>query len=120
MKQFQKVSKVMVWDAAISKKGKLLLLSIEEGVKINQDYIEHVLENHLFEHAKNLHVDYFCAQLNFALFQTAKRTQKTIYLIFFRGKKIKLACIVNGSQPIRLFCLGIYFVQNRLHVIYLK
>jgi hypothetical protein len=48
----------------MSKKGKLILLFIEAGVKINQDYCnEHVLENHLFEHAKNLHrEDYFCFQ----------------------------------------------------------
>jgi hypothetical protein len=38
--------------------------TLTASVKINQDYyIEHVLENHLFKHAKNLHSeDYFCWQ----------------------------------------------------------
>jgi hypothetical protein len=44
----------MVWDDK-SKKGNLVIILIGAGVKINQDYyIEYVLENHLFQHAKNL------------------------------------------------------------------
>jgi hypothetical protein len=56
VKRSSNVSRVIV------KKGKLLLLFIEKGLKINQDYyIEHVLENHLFEPAKNFHgEDFIC------------------------------------------------------------
>jgi hypothetical protein len=46
---------------------------IETGVKINH-YIEHNLENHLFEHAKNLHrEDYSCFEQGSAPSHMAKR-----------------------------------------------
>jgi hypothetical protein len=59
------------WSGRRFEKGKLFLFFIEEGVKINQDYyIEHVLENHLFERAKILYgEDFFCAM------QQSKRDQ---------------------------------------------
>jgi hypothetical protein len=55
----------------ISKKCNLLLLFIEAGVNI-----EHVLEIHVFDHARNLHrEDYFCCQQDSAPSHKVKRTR---------------------------------------------
>jgi hypothetical protein len=55
VKRLQNLSRVLDGLGRQFKKGKLPLLFIEADVKINQDYyIEHVLENLLFEHAKKI------------------------------------------------------------------
>jgi transposase len=75
--RFQNVSRVMVWGG-ISKTGKLPLLFIESGVKINQSYyIEHVLERHVLAHVKEMYGDdYFIFQQDSAPSHKAKNTQK--------------------------------------------
>lgn len=77
VERYQNVSRVMVWGA-ISRKGKLPLLFIEKGVKINADYyIQHVLKDHLLPHAESLYEnDYYCFQQDSAPSHKAKRTQQ--------------------------------------------
>lgn len=77
VQQFQNTSAVMVWGA-ICKRGKLPLLFIERGVKINKEYyLDHVLKGHLQEHAKKLYgEDYYCFQQDSAPSHKAKLTQK--------------------------------------------
>lgn len=76
VQRFQSASAVMVWGA-ISPRGKLPLLFIDRGVKINQEYyIQNVLKGHLLEHARKLYGnDYFCFQQDSAPSHKAKRTQ---------------------------------------------
>lgn len=76
VERFQNVSAVMVWGA-ISPRGKLPLLFIDRGVKINQDYyIQHVMQNHLLVHARNLYGnDYYCFQQDSAPSHKAARAQ---------------------------------------------
>lgn len=76
IERYQNTSGVMVWGG-ISRKGKLPLLFIDKGVKINQEYyISNVLENHLLVHAKEMYgEDYFCFQQDSAPAHKAKRTQ---------------------------------------------
>lgn len=77
IERYQNVSRVMVWGA-VSRKGKLPLLFIEKGVKIDTDYyIENVLKNHLLPYAKELYGDeYYCFQQDSAPSHKAKRTQQ--------------------------------------------
>uniref|UniRef100_A0A2M4DSA6 Putative dde superfamily endonuclease n=1 Tax=Anopheles darlingi TaxID=43151 RepID=A0A2M4DSA6_ANODA len=57
VERYQNVSAVMVWGA-ISSKGKLPLLFIDRGVKINKEYyLEFVLKRHLLPCAKELFGD---------------------------------------------------------------
>lgn len=76
VERYQNVSRVMVWGA-ISKKGKLPLLFIEKGVKIDTDYyIQNVLKEHLLPHATRLYGDqFYCFQQDSAPSHKAKRTQ---------------------------------------------
>jgi len=68
---------VMVWGA-ISKRGKLPLLFIDKGVKINGDYyIQHVLQDHLLPEAKKLFDDdYFLFQQDSAPAHKYQHTQQ--------------------------------------------
>lgn len=77
VERFQNHSAVMVWGA-FSKRGKIPLLFIERGTKINQDYyITEVLEGHLLNHAKVMFGDdYYCFQQDSAPSHKAKRTQE--------------------------------------------
>lgn len=77
VQRFQNHSAVMVWGA-ICPRGKLPLLFIERGVKINKEYyIQNVLENHLLPHAMELYGDnYFCFQQDGAPSHKAKVTQE--------------------------------------------
>ena len=54
MKRFQNVTSVMVW-AAICKRGKLPLVFIEDGAKMNQKYyLDKILKAHLLPEAQKL------------------------------------------------------------------
>lgn len=77
VERFQNHSAVMVWGA-FSRKGKLPLLFIERGVKINQDYyISRVLNGHMLEHVEALYgEEYYCFQQDSAPSHKAKRTQE--------------------------------------------
>lgn len=77
VQRFQNHSAVMVWGA-FSKSGKIPLLFIERGVKINQDYyIDEVLKGHLLKHASAMYGDdYYCFQQDSAPSHKAKRTQE--------------------------------------------
>jgi DNA-directed RNA polymerase len=77
VKRFQTVSRLKIFGSCSEKRQDTPSI-IEAGVKISQDYyIEHILENHQFEHAKNLHEeDYFGLQQDSALIHTVKCTQK--------------------------------------------
>lgn len=74
--RFQNVVSVMVWGA-ICKRGKLPLVFIEKGVKVNQQvYLEAVLKAHLLPEALKLFGnDYFCFQQDGAPSHTAKTVQ---------------------------------------------
>ena len=76
VERFQNVSSVMVWGA-VSSKGKLPLLFIEKGVKINaQYYLDNVLVNHLLPHASTLFGDEpYCFQQDSAPAHKAKIVQ---------------------------------------------
>lgn len=76
VQRFQSTSAVMVWGA-ISPKGKLPLLFIDRGVKINQDfYIQNVLQDHLLKNAQMVYGnEYYCFQQDSAPSHKAKRTQ---------------------------------------------
>lgn len=57
VERYQNVSSVMVWGA-ICNRGKLPLLFIDKGVKVNKEYyLEKVLKGHLQENAKLLFGD---------------------------------------------------------------
>ena len=77
IKRFQNASSVMVWGA-ICKRGKLPLIFIEKGVKINQQYyLDNVLKSHLLVEAKKLFGDeYYCFQQDGAPAHTAKSVQE--------------------------------------------
>jgi transposase len=77
VERYQNVSRVMVWGA-ISKRGKLPLLFIEKGVKVDTNYyIQHVLKDHLLPHATSLYGDdYYCFQQDSAPSHKSKRTQE--------------------------------------------
>lgn len=86
IERYQNASSVMVWGA-VSSRGKLPLLYIEKGVKINQEYyLENVLKQHL------LPQQHYSAKNIFA-FSRTQRLQikqnpcnpgyKRILLIFF-------------------------------------
>ena len=66
----------MVWGV-ISKKGKLPLLFIDKGVKVNQEYyLNNVLIHHLLPFAKKLYGDQpFCFQQDSAPAHKAKTVQ---------------------------------------------
>lgn len=76
VERFQNVSSVMVWGA-ISKKGKLPLLFIDKGVKINAAfYLKNVLQDHLLPEAKKLYGDVtWCFQQDSAPAHAAKMVQ---------------------------------------------
>lgn len=73
---FQNVISVMVWSG-ICKRGKLSLLFIEKGVKVNaQYYLDQVLRAHLLPEAQKLFgEDYFCFQQDGAPSHTARTVQ---------------------------------------------
>lgn len=55
VQRFQNHSSVMVWGA-VSKKGRLPLLFIDKGVKVNKEYyLENVLKGHLMENITELY-----------------------------------------------------------------
>ena len=67
----------MVW-AAICKRGKLPLVFIEDGAKMNQKYyLDKILKAHLLPEAQKLFgTDYFCFQQDGATSHTAKTVQQ--------------------------------------------
>ena len=67
----------MVW-AAICKRGKLPLVFIEDGAKVNQKYyLDKILKAHLLPEAQKLFgTDYFCFQQDGATSHTAKTVQQ--------------------------------------------
>lgn len=77
VERYQSASSVMVWGA-ISVRGKLPLVFIDKGVKINKEYyLEEVLKKHLLPDAKALFGDdYFCFQQDSAPAHKAKIIQK--------------------------------------------
>lgn len=76
IERYQNASSVMVWGA-VSSRGKLPLLYIEKGVKINQEYyLENVLKQHLLPHATTLFgKEYFCFQQDSAPSDKTKSVQ---------------------------------------------
>lgn len=77
VQRFQNVSSVMVWGA-ICERGKLPLVFIEKGVKVNQNYYkDEVLKKILLPEAQKLFKnDYFCFQQDGAPAHTAKTVQE--------------------------------------------
>lgn len=77
VQRFQNVSSVMVWGA-ISPRGKLPLIFIEKGVKINQKYyLDEVLKKVLLPEAQKLFGDdFYCFQQDGAPAHTAKLVQQ--------------------------------------------
>lgn len=77
VERYQNVSSVMVWGA-ISAKGKLPLLFIDKGVKINAKYyLENVLQSHLVPEAQILFPDLdYCFQQDGAPSHTANVVQQ--------------------------------------------
>lgn len=73
----QSALSVMVWGA-VSKRGKLPLVFIDKGVKINQKYyIEEVLMKSLLPNAKEIYNDdYFCFQQDGAPAHTGNQCQR--------------------------------------------
>lgn len=76
VQRFQNVSAVMVWGA-ICERGKLPLVFIDRGVKINQKYyLEEVLQKNLLPEAQKLFGDeYYCFQQDGAPAHTANSVQ---------------------------------------------
>jgi inhibitor of nuclear factor kappa-B kinase subunit alpha len=74
--RFQNAASIMVWGA-ISPRGKLPLIFIEMGVKINANYyLEEVLKKNVIPNAKSLFGDdYYCFQQDGAPSHTANITQ---------------------------------------------
>jgi inhibitor of nuclear factor kappa-B kinase subunit alpha len=74
--RFQNAASIMVWGA-ISPRGKLPLIFIEKGVKINANYyLEEVLKKNVMPNAKSLFGDdYYCFQQDGAPSHTANITQ---------------------------------------------
>lgn len=77
VQRFQNVSSVMVWGA-VSKKGKLPLLFIDKGVRINSEYyLNNILINHMLPHAKQLYGNNeFCFQQDSAPAHSARIVQR--------------------------------------------
>ena len=74
--RFQNAASVMVWGA-ICPRGKLPLIFIEKGVKINAKYyVEEVMEKNVLPNTKKLYgEDYYCFQQDGAPSHTANITQ---------------------------------------------
>lgn len=91
VERYQNASSVMVWGA-ISTKGKLPLLFIDKGVKINKEYyLEHVLQGHLKPYAKKLFGnDSFCFQQDSAPAHKASIVQEWC--------KEHLPCFISASE----------------------
>ena len=75
--RFQNHTSIMVWGA-ICRRGKLPLIFIDKGVKINQKYyLEEVLEKNLLPEAQKLFGnDYYCFQQDGAPSHTAHLVQR--------------------------------------------
>lgn len=91
VERYQNASAVMVWGA-ISTKGKLPLLFIDRGVKINKEYyLQHVIKGHLNPCAKMLFgKDSFCFQQDSAPAHKALIVQKWC--------NQNLPCFISSSE----------------------
>lgn len=91
VERFQNASAVMVWGA-ISNRGKLPLLFIDRGVKINKEYyLQHVIKDHLLPCAKDLfRGESFCFQQDSAPAHKALVVQKWC--------KENLPCFISTSE----------------------
>ena len=105
VERFQNVTSVMVW---ICKRGKLPLVFIEDGAKVNQKYyLDKILKAHLLPEAQKLFgTDYFCFQQDGATSHTAKTVQhvKQIYRTSFQ----KMNGQAQRFKPFGLLHMVIY------------
>lgn len=91
VERYQNASAVMVWGA-ISSKGKLPLLFIDRGVKINKEYyLQYVIKDHLLPYAKKLFgAESFCFQ------QDSAPAHKAI--VVQQWCKQNLPCFISCSE----------------------